>query len=136
MPESNSPFIYAGIEGGGTKFNCIIATNTKQPSMAAEIIAVTRIPTTTPDETLTKVIDFFKPYRTELRAIGLACFAPLSLHSASKTYGYLTTTPKPEWANTDLLNLLQDTFPIPIPGGSGSRAGVLDAVGLAIRAAA
>ena len=46
--------LYGGMEGGGTKFVCAVGTGPD------EIIAETRFPTTTPDETLDKAVSFFK----------------------------------------------------------------------------
>ena len=42
--------LYGGMEGGGTKFICAVGTGPD------EIIAETRFPTTTPDETLDQAI--------------------------------------------------------------------------------
>ena len=106
--------LFGGIEGGGTKFNCIVVSDTEQPSQAVETIAETRIPTTTPEETLSAVSAFFTPYLGQLQSIGLACFGPIDLHPASPTYGYMTTTPKPGWAHTDLLTPLTDALSLPI----------------------
>ena len=47
------PF-FGGVEAGGTKFICVVG---KGPD---DITARERIPTTTPGETLGKVVQFFK----------------------------------------------------------------------------
>ena len=83
--------LFAGIEAGGTKFNCVIGTGPD------DIRARTRIPTTTPTDTLSKVNDFFQhgiKSHGPIDALGLACFGPLDLNRASDTYGYITTTVK------------------------------------------
>jgi fructokinase len=108
MTENNSTPLYGGIEGGGTKFNCIVASGPDG------IVAETRIPTTTPKETLSRTIDFFKPHLARLQAIGFACFGPLDLDPNSDKFGYLTSTPKPGWSNTNLLTPLQDAFGLPV----------------------
>ena len=101
--------LLAGIEGGGTKFNCILAYSPNQ------IVAETRIPTTSPQETLAKVIAFLNEQSTaEISAIGLAMFGPLDLDRHSPTYGYLKATPKKGWGNTDLLTPLKQAFGVPI----------------------
>ncbi len=105
------PKLYAGIEGGGTKFIAAVGTSD------GEILAETRIPTTTPAETLGACIDFFKAQEDELgklSAIGIATFGPVELRKDSARYGYITSTPKLRWANTDLLTPFRDAFELPI----------------------
>ena len=66
--------LYGGIEGGGTKFVCVVGSG------PGDIRAETRFPTTTPAETLGQAIDFFRQQQAvhgRLAAIGLACFGPL-----------------------------------------------------------
>lgn len=67
--------------------------------------------TTTPGETLEKVVDFFKMF--EIRALGIGAFGPLDLNPASKTYGYITGTPKALWQNVPLLPMLRDALGVP-----------------------
>jgi len=98
--------LYGAIEAGGTKFICAVAD-----SPTSEPIDTLKIDTTTPDETLSQVIAFFK--RFELRALGVASFGPIDLQRDSPTYGYITATPKVGWKNTDLVQHLQKTFNVP-----------------------
>ncbi len=102
--------LYGGIEAGGTKFNCIVGNGPDA------IEAHTRIPTTTPPETLQRVIDFFRLYTEPRRiaALGIGSFGPVDLDRGSPTYGWITSTPKPGWRNTDMLGSLVDALPIPI----------------------
>jgi len=103
--------IYGGIEAGGTKFNCYIATGPEN------ILAEARIPTTTPDETITEVIRFFQtnvPSSTGLAGIGIACFGPLDLDPSSKKYGFITSTPKPGWMDTDITGMIQRAMRVPV----------------------
>lgn len=102
--------LFGGIEGGGTKFICAVGDGQD------EIIAETRFPTTTPQETIDQVCAFFVPYIKEkrLKSIGLGSFGPVDTDPASPTYGYITTTPKPNWANTNILGLLQAAMGIPM----------------------
>ena len=95
--------LYGGIEAGGTKFNCIVA------SSPDHIVQETRIPTTTPEETLGKTIEFFQPFvaAQQVDSIGIACFGPVDLDPASPTYGFITATPKPHWSNTDVCGTIQ-----------------------------
>jgi len=103
--------LFAGIEAGGTKFNCVIG------AAPDDIWARERIPTTTPDETLAKVKNFFNRGRKEfgaLKTLGLACFGPLDLNKKSDAYGYITTTVKKYWSNTDIAGSLSRALAIPI----------------------
>lgn len=102
--------LYGGIEAGGTKFVCAIGSG---PDDLREEV---RFPTTTPEETLDRVIDFFtaQQEREPLAAIGIGAFGPVDLDSASPTYGYITTTPKPGWMNTNLAGAIQRALAIPV----------------------
>jgi fructokinase len=99
--------LFGGIEAGGTKFNCIIASGPD------EILAEARFPTTTPAETIGLVIEFFKQ-NGPLAAIGIACFGPLDLNPASPSFGYITSTPKPGWASTDIRGSIQRELGLPV----------------------
>ena len=97
--------LYGGIEAGGTKFVCAVGSG---PQDLREII---RIPTTTPSETIGHVIDFFSRHKG-LSAIGIAAFGPVDLYLNSPTYGYITSTPKPGWAFTDLAGIVRRTLKV------------------------
>ncbi len=101
--------LFAGIEAGGTKWVCMIAAH------PGDIRATTRFPTTQPEETIQKAIQYLKDQvsPTELKGLGIGSFGPLDLNQDSPTYGHLTTTPKPGWANTDLLSPFQEAFNLP-----------------------
>jgi len=100
--------LYGGIEGGGTKFACIVARSPQ------DILAETRFPTTTPGETLEQVINFFKPHAANLASMGFSSFGPLSLDPASPTYGHVTATPKPGWSGADILGPIRQAFQLPV----------------------
>ena len=100
--------MYGGIEAGGTKFVCAVGSGPN------DIRADTQFPTTTPDETIGRTIEFFRSHRAELVALGIASFGPVDLNRASPTFGYITTTPKPGWANTDLAGALRREFGLPV----------------------
>src|SRR5262245_38741798 len=95
--------LYGGIEAGGTKFVCVVASGPGQ------VVDETRFRTTTPEETLGRAIQFFQPYvdSTQVNAIGVGAFGPLDLNPNSPTYGFITATPKPGWSNADVLGTLQ-----------------------------
>lgn len=104
------PQLYGGIEAGGTKFVCLVASG---PS---HIVEEVRFSTTTPEETLGKAIQFFRPFVSsgQISAIGVGSFGPLDLNPESSTYGFITSTPKPHWSNTNVRGTLQDGLDVPI----------------------
>lgn len=103
---------YGGVEAGGTKFVCIVSDE------KARILAETRFPTTLPEETLKKTIDFFaawqKDQRLMLKAIGVACFGPIDLQPGSPTYGHITSTPKTGWQNTAVTPIIEKSLGLPV----------------------
>src|SRR5258708_4861136 len=99
--------LYGGIEAGGTKFVCAVADHPN-----SEFFDKTSFPTTMPDETLKRSIEFFKRY--SLKALGVGSFGPIDLNLNSPTYGYITATPKAGWQNTDLLGPLMNALNVPI----------------------
>ncbi len=104
--------LYGGVEAGGTKFVCIVAGG------PGDIREEVRFPTTTPEETLSRTIKFFSNYEKnndeKIDAIGVACFGPIDLDKESSTYGYITSTPKPGWANTDVVSRLEKALHLPV----------------------
>lgn len=104
--------LYGAIEAGGTKFVCAVGTG--PDDLRAEV----RFPTTTPAETLDRTILFFLEQQTRLgepvAALGIGSFGPVDPNPASPTFGYITTTPKPGWANTDVVGALRRVFPVPM----------------------
>jgi len=62
------------------------------------------------------VIGFFEPFarRDELAAIGIGSFGPVDLNPDSPTYGYITTTPKTEWAHFDLRGRIVGALDLPV----------------------
>ena len=100
--------LYGGIEAGGTKFVCVVGSGPDN------IVAEERFPTTTPDETIARSVDFFKRHGSDLAAIGIGSFGPVDLNPQSPTYGYITTTPKPGWAQADLRGRIQRALNVPV----------------------
>jgi fructokinase len=98
--------LYGGIEAGGTKFVCVVASGPGQ------VVDEIRYMTTTPDETLGKAIQFFHPFVAsgQVRAIGVGAFGPLDSNPQSPTYGFVTATPKPGWSNTNVLGTLRQAL--------------------------
>ena len=103
--------IYGGIEAGGTKFVCAVGSDPDH------LLAESRFGTTSPQETMPKAVAFLQEQEKEhgkLTAIGVACFGPLDPHPDSPTYGFITSTPKPGWANYDVVGALRNSFDLPI----------------------
>lgn len=99
--------VYGGIEAGGTKWNCVVGTGPD------DLRAETRIPTTTPAETIGRAVAFFEQHGP-LVALGLGVFGPLDLRPESPSFGQITTTPKPGWAFTDVLGAFQRALGVPV----------------------
>ena len=98
---------YGAIEAGGTKFICELTDADGTP------LAATRINTTTPNETLAQVLQFFTTQQQthgSIKAFGIAAFGPLDVHRNSPTFGHVMATPKPQWSNTDLVSPLRQHF--------------------------
>lgn len=103
---------FGGIEAGGTKFVCVISSGPDN------ILKEERFATVSPDETISKVIEFFENSSYELKikikSLGIGSFGPINLDKSSSKYGYITTTPKPGWQNVDIVGPLKDKLQIPI----------------------
>jgi len=103
--------LLGGIEAGGTKFVCVVGSGPD------DVRAEQRIATTTPDETLAAVRRFFADAREAhgpFAAIGVGSFGPVDLRPGSPRFGWITSTPKPGWADTDLVGPLRDAFGVPV----------------------
>ena len=91
------------IEAGGTKF--VVAVGNEE----GEVLKRHAFPTTTPQETLENIFQFFDVENIE--ALGLGCFGPIDPDLKSETYGYITTTPKPGWGHFNIVGALQEHYP-------------------------
>lgn len=98
--------LYGALEAGGTKMVCAVGDET------GKIMEQISIPTTTPNETMPKIIDYFKG--KDIKGIGVACFGPIDLNKESKTYGYITSTPKTAWKNYDIVGEIKNALNIPV----------------------
>lgn len=98
--------LFGSIEAGGTKFICAIGDEDYRVKDQVSI------PTTTPEETLGKVVEYFKQHDVE--AIGIASFGPIEIRKSSPKYGYITKTPKPGWQDTDVVGVIKEAFNVPI----------------------
>ncbi|MFP4501596.1 MAG: ROK family protein [Candidatus Hydrogenedentota bacterium] len=103
--------LYGGIEAGGTKFVCAVASGPE------DYREETRFPTSAPSECIANAIAFFKEQQEKhgrLDALGIASFGPIDPDPRSRTFGYVTTTPKQGWAHTDLAGPIREAFGAPV----------------------
>lgn len=77
-----------------------------------ELLDRISIPTTDPDTTLTKIIEYFKD--KDIKALGIGSFGPVDLNPKSETYGYITSTPKPGWKNTNIVGTFKKALNVPV----------------------
>lgn len=94
------------LEAGGTKMVCAIGNE------HGEIFDRVSIPTETPEITMPKLISYFAD--KEIEALGIGCFGPIDLNRSSKTYGFITTTPKLAWKNYNITGALKEALRIPV----------------------
>ncbi len=97
----------AGVELGGTKCNLILASGPD------DIRGETRIPTTTPDETLAAIEAVLDGWRG-FTAIGIASFGPVSINPAAADYGSITATTKPGWSHIDIARRIERRYGVPV----------------------
>ncbi len=100
--------IYGGIECGGTKFVCATGRET------GEVLARAEFPTTTPAETIARATAFFSTQPQPPQSIGIGSFGPVDLNHASPKYGYITSTPKDGWRDTDLVGAVHLQTGLPV----------------------
>ncbi|MDR2799142.1 MAG: ROK family protein [Bifidobacteriaceae bacterium] len=98
--------LYGSIEAGGTKFVCAIGDESNK------IIESAKFSTTNPKETIAKCGEFFRSY--PVLAIGIGSFGPIDINKNSSTFGFITSTPKPGWANFDFLGELKKYVSVPV----------------------
>ena len=106
--------LVGGIEAGGTKLVCAVGSGPGE-----RMLARASFPTANrPAEILAKVAEWFQDQEGRhgsLGALGIASFGPVDLNPDSAKYGFITSTPKPGWRDTDLVGRLRASFPgIPI----------------------
>ena len=105
-----APSPVAAVEAGGTKFRAALIDGN------LNILEQVRVSTTMPGETIGAILNFFREQRAaghDVSALGIASFGPLHVDKDAASYGSIAPTPKPGWAGTPLLNLLQEELQVP-----------------------
>ncbi|ROP49149.1 MULTISPECIES: ROK family protein [unclassified Rathayibacter] len=102
----------AGIETGGTKVACGVS----DPADPTELLMTRRFPTTSPGETISRIVEFIRDADDALGldAVGIASFGPVNVDPDRERYGWITGTSKPGWANTKLLERVSQQVAKPL----------------------
>ncbi len=104
----NPSSFVAALELGGTK--TVVATGLADGTVLEEI----RFPTTTPDETLDRAIEWLAGKGTP-SAIGIGAFGPIRVDPESADFGCLLATPKAGWSGSSLVGKFSAALPgVPI----------------------
>ena len=98
--------ILGAMEAGGTKMVCAVGNE------KGEIFEQISIPTRTPETTVPEMISYFKEKKVE--ALGIGCFGPIDPDRNSKTYGYITSTPKLAWADYNIVGAFEEALGCPV----------------------
>lgn len=103
--------VYGALEAGGTKM--VVAVGDEN----GRILDRRSIPTTTPEETMPQIIDYFKECEGkgwQIEALGIASFGPVDVNPSSSIYGHILNTPKLAWKSYNILGSLKNAFDIPM----------------------
>ena len=98
--------LIGGIEAGGTKMVCAVGDEN------GTVRDRVSFPTRQPGETFEDLIGYFRKW--DIQALGVGCFGPLDLNKESKTYGYITKTPKKGWEYCDVVGTLKKALHVPV----------------------
>jgi fructokinase len=96
-----------GIEAGGTHWVCAVGSGD------GELGRVESFPTTGPEETIGRAVEFFAGI-PDLEALGVGAFGPIEVAPGSPRRGTITTTPKPGWAGTDVVSPFRAALGVPV----------------------
>ncbi|MBR3772720.1 MAG: ROK family protein [Clostridium sp.] len=98
--------VIGALEAGGTKMVCAVGDE------YGNIAKRTVFPTQKPDKTMPHIIKFFK--QESIEALGIGCFGPLNLDRNSAQYGTITSTPKIEWRQYPIGNVLKKELKVSV----------------------
>lgn len=111
-PNQEEAPLLAGIEAGGTKYVCAVATNPTEPLLE------TRFPTEEPEKTIEQAVAFFKEAAESygpIRSMGIGTFGPADIDPRSPGYGSILKTPKLNWSGFNVVNAIREGLHLPIP---------------------
>ena len=89
-----------GIEMGGTGSKISVINkrwNNTKNKYDYQVVNRFGCDSTTPEETVTTLLDFIKG--TEFTQVGIASFGPVCLNKSDPAFGSITSTPKLQWQN-------------------------------------
>ncbi|MCI9221417.1 MAG: ROK family protein [Lachnospiraceae bacterium] len=98
--------LIGGIEAGGTKMVCAVGD---ENGVIQDRVS---FPTRQPEETFADMVAYYKG--KDVKALGIGCFGPVDLDRKSKTYGYITKTPKAGWSNCNIVGAFEDALGVPV----------------------
>jgi fructokinase len=99
--------LLGGIETGGTTWELAVGTGPD------DIRAHASVPTTLPGETIAAAVAFFRE-AGPVDAVGIGSFGPVDVRAGSNTWGWVTTTPKPGWSQTDIAGPIGRGLGVPV----------------------
>ncbi len=102
--------LVGALEAGGTKLVCAVGRGPGERILDRASFRTGDDPA----KALGTIVEWLKQREVahgRLAALGVACFGPVDLDERSPTYGFITTTPKPGWAWTNVLGRLHKAFP-------------------------
>jgi fructokinase len=94
----------AAMELGGTK--TVVAVGWSDGRLGEEY----RFPTTTPEETLRRAVEWFSA-KGRPEALGIAAFGPVRIDPKAQDWGVIQATPKPGWSGFSIAAALHEAFP-------------------------
>jgi fructokinase len=105
-----TPKLLAGVELGGTKCVCILGSGPH------DVRAVERLPTGEREATLRQIEAVLEGWRAQhgFRALGIGSFGPVDLRAGSATHGFITSTTKAGWRDTEVAGRLERRFGVPV----------------------
>jgi fructokinase len=110
---------FGAIEAGGTKFVCGVGSG-------PDDLRTFQIPTTSPEETIGAAVRILQnEAKGALEAVGIGSFGPVELDRNSPQYGYITSTPKVGWKDTDLAGEVARALVVPVAFNTDVNAAAL-----------
>lgn len=103
-----SDILVGGIEAGGTHCKCVIGTT------SGDILSSASFSTTTPDETIAQVLNFFTQSQHRIEALGIAHFGPVDIDQKSPGFGRILKAPKKGWSDVDVVGRYRSVLQVPV----------------------